>query len=351
MPMRISNVTSVNAICPCGNYRRGVLSRVTSMFAGRGISLPGLAVTAGVVAGAFALGLAAGWITDGLPQRLRAEDTPTESPSPSSGLSPTIEPSVPPLEPITRELTAEDRTAGVVTPAYAFRGEGTFTVVPGTDQPDATKGDVRWVSVAVEDGVAADDAAFRDYVLDVLNDNRAWGTDGVLQFVATDGVADYRVLLASPYTTAAVCPDPHVAEEVGPVTNASSSPSPAAEADAAPQISREAMSDAAEQEEETQYDRLCSDEGVIVLSIYDWTAGLPAYLDDYSGARNYMLLHRLGHLMGLPDTACATGRAAVMDLQSDDLPEGCEVNPWPYPDAPATLPTPSPSPTAAKVAP
>ena len=318
------------------------------MFAGRGISLPGLAVTAGVVTGAFALGLAAGWITDGLPQRLRVEPTPTETPSPTSGISPTIEPSVPPLEPITRDLTDEDRAAGVVTTLYAVRGEGTFTVVPGTDQPDAARGDVRWVSVAVEDGVAADDEAFRDYVLDVLNDNRAWGTDGVLQFVATDGVADYRVLLASPYTTAAVCPDPHVAAQVGPVTNASSTPSPDAEADAAPQLSSEATADAADPEAETRYDRLCSDDGVIVLSIYDWTAGLPAYLDDYSGARNYMVLHRLGHLMGREDTACATGRAAVMDLQRDDLPEGCEVNPWPYPGAPATLPTASPSPTAAE---
>lgn len=322
-----------------------------SMFAGRGISLPGIAVTAAVVAAAFGLGLLAGWVTDGLPERLRAEPTPTASPSPTFAFSPTVEPSVPPREPITRDLTADDRAAGVVSTDYAFRGDGTFTVVPGTDQPDADKGDVRWVSVAVEDGVSADDGAFRAYVLEVLNDNRAWGTDGTLQYVATDGVADYRVLLASPYTTAAACADPHVAAQVGPVTNTSPTPAPDAEPAVAPQASGESVNGPTESPADSPYDNLCSEDGVIVLSIYDWTAGLPAYEDDYSGARNYMLLHRVGHLMGREDSECTSGRAAVMDLQRDGFPEECEVNPWPYPDAPAVPPGPTPSPTPTEAAP
>jgi hypothetical protein len=135
------------------------------------------------------------------------------------------------------------------------------------------------------------------------------------------------------------------------VTNASSTPSPDAEADTAPGATGADVTgadDAATQEPEGG---LCSEDGVIVLSVYDWTAGLPAYIDDYSGARNYMLLHRLGHLMGREDTACAAGRAVVMDLQYDDFPEGCEVNPWPYPDAPAASPTPTPSPTATQATP
>ncbi len=330
-------MTSVNGVYPCGNYRRGVLQRGKTMFAGRGISLPGLAVTAGVVVVAFGLGLTAGWITDGLPERLRAEPTPSASPTPTPPVGPTVEPSVPPLEPVTRDLTIDDRAAGLLSADYVVRGDGTFSLVPGKNEPDPSKGDVRWVSFSVEDGVSADAAAFRGYVMSVLNDNRAWGTEGNLQYVATDGVADYRVLLASPYTTAAVCPDPHVAVAVGPVTEASPSPSPSSAA-AAPLQSDEAQDDSA-------YDRLCSSDGVIVLSVYDWIAGLPAFADDFSGARGYMVLHRLGHLMGREDSACATGRAEVMDLQVDALPEGCEVNPWPYPDAPAALPTPSPTPS------
>ncbi len=313
------------------------------MFAGRGISLPGLAVTAGVVVVAFGLGLVAGWITDGLPARLQGEPTPSASPSPSVEVGPTIEPSLPPLEPVTRDLTVDDRTAGLVTTDYVVRGDGTFTVVPGKDEPDDAKGDVRWVSFAVEDGVSADDQALRGYVMSVLNDNRAWGTGGQLQFVGTDGVADYRVLLASPYTTAAVCPDQHVAVAVGPVTEASPTPSADSTADVAPQATGETVNGATESQSASRYDHLCSDDGVIVLSAYDWTAGLPGFAEDYAGAREYLVLHRLGHLTGREDSACATGRAEVMDLQRDALPEGCEPNPWPYPDAPAVLPTPSPA--------
>lgn len=340
-------MTSVNGVCPYGNYRRGVLQRVKTMFAGRGISLPGLAVTAGVVVAAFGLGLVVGWITDGLPARLHAEPTPSASPSPSVGLSPTIEPSLPPLDPIDRELTVDDRTAGVITTAYVVRADGTFTVVPGKDEPDDSKGDVRWVSFAVEDGVSIDAEAFRGYVMSVLNDNRAWGTAGQLQYVATDGVADYRVLLASPYTTAAVCADQHVAVEVGPVTEASATPSPSPAEVIAPQASGDAVDGATAAPADSLYDHLCSDDGVIVISAYDWTAGLPGFADDYAGARQYLLLHRLGHLLGREDSVCVGGRAATMDLQHDVLPEGCEVNPWPYPDAAPVLPTPTPSPAAA----
>jgi hypothetical protein len=352
--MRISNVTSVNDVCPCGNYRRGVFRRDKAVFAGRGISLPGLAITAGVIVAAFGLGLVAGWITDGLPERLHAEPSPTPTPTPSFGLSPTVEPSLPPLSPITRTLTSDDRAAGIVTTDYVVRGDGTFSVVPGTDVPDENKGDVRWVSVAVEDGVSSDPVALRDFVLGVLNDNRAWGTGGHLQYVATDGVADYRVLLASPYTTAAVCANPHVASPAGPVVEASPSPSPSpspsASASATPSAPSGAVNDVTEPTPDSPYDHLCTKDGVIVLSSYDWTAGYPAYGDDYTGAREYMLLHRLGHIKGREDSECKSGRAKVMDMQRDELPEGCEVNPWPYPDAPEVLPSPSPTPSPSAAA-
>lgn len=342
-------MTSVNGVCPYGNYRRGVLQRVKTMFAGRGISLPGLAVTAGVVVVAFGLGLVAGWITDGLPARLHAEPTPSASPSPSVGLSPMIEPSLPPLDPIIRALTVDDRRAGVITTDYVVRADGTFAVVPGKDEPDDGKGDVRWVSFAVEDGVSIDAEAFRGYVMGVLNDNRAWGTAGQLQYVVTAGVADYRVLLASPYTTAAVCPDQHVAVTVGPVTEASATPSADPAGVIAPQASGGAVNGASEAPSDSQYDHLCSEDGVIVLSAYDWTAGLPGFADDYASARQYLVLHRLGHLLGREDSACTSGRAAAMDIQHDVLPEGCEVNPWPHPDAAPVLPTPTPTPSPVAV--
>jgi hypothetical protein len=262
-----------------------------------------------------------------------------------------VEPSLPPLEAITRELTVDDRTAGVVTTSYVVRGDGTFTVVAGKDEPDDSNRDVRWVSFAVEDGVSVDAQAFRGYVMSVLNDNRAWGSGGQLQYVATDGVADYRVLLASPYTTAAVCPDQHVAVALGPVTEASPSPSADAEAIVAPQAEGAAVNGASPNPSDSPYDRLCSGDGVMVLSSYDWTAGIPGFAEDYVGAREYLVLHRLGHLMGREDSVCKSGRADVMDLQRDVLPEECEANPWPFPDAPPVLPPPTPTPSPAVAAP
>ena len=325
-------MTSVDGDVPYGNYRRGVFRPGKTMFAGRGISLPGFAVTAGVIVLAFGLGLGAGWLTDSLPGILHADPEATPSPSVSHAIVPTVAPSLPPLAPITRELTQEDRDAGVTTTAYKVRGDGTFRVVPGTGVPSPTGGDVRWVSVSVEDGVTADARAFRAFVLNALNSNRGWGSGGSLQFVGTDGVADYRVVLASPYTTAAVCPDPHEAVAVGPVTEATPSATPS------PTPSPTSGSD------DGTAAHLCSQDGVIVLSTYDWTAGLPAYGTDYQGSRVYLLMHRLGLLMGRDETTCASGRADVMDAQQENLSADCQVNPWPYPDAPEVLNTPTPAP-------
>ena len=337
---------------PCGNYRRGVFRPAKTYFANRGISPRSLLVTAGVVLIAFGLGLGAGWLTDGLPAMLRAEPSPSPSPSVSTGIDPVVEPSLPPLAPITRALTADDREAGVTTTDYVVRGEGTFSVVPGTEEPDSAKGDVRWVSVSVEDGVVANGGAFRNYVMDILNANRAWGSGGTLQYVATDGVADYRVILASPYTTEVICPDPHVAVVVGPVTEATASAAPTP-SDVAIADDTAAASGAATEPADSSSTHLCGEDGVIVLSMYDWTAGLPAYGEDYPGARTFMVLHRIGHLRGLEESTCTSGRADIMDSQEQVLPAECQPNPWPFPDAVEELPQPSesPSPVASRVLP
>lgn len=304
------------------------------MFAGRGIALPGFGVTVLVVAGAFGLGVATGWATGLIPDLVQAD--PSASPSPSPTPSPTSDfyPIIPPMEPITRLLTQEDRDAGVMTTEITLRAEGTFSEVPGVGTPDDAAGDVRWVSIAVEDGVTADAAAFKAYVIDTLNANRGWGSAHAVQYVPTDGVADYRIVLASPYTTAVLCPDPHVTVPVGTVADASAEPSPPASANP----------ESANPEADSPWS--CGQGGVIVVSAYDWTAGFAAYAEDYSGSRTYLLNHRLGHLRGRDDVVCAGGRADIMVVQEASIPDGCEVNPWPNPDAPVDLPTPSASPTA-----
>lgn len=302
------------------------------MFAGRGIALPGAGVTLLVVAIAFGLGMAAGWASGLVPALVEADPSPSPSASPVASIVASVEPVLPSMAPITRLLTPEDAAAGVTTTKVQTRADGTITVVPGIGSPVEGDGDVRWVSVAVEDGVEADAAAFKAYVIETLNANRGWGTGHAVQYVPTTGVADYRIVLASPYTAAVLCPDRHLTRAVASVTEASATPSPAA-------------SEVPDVAVDTPWS--CDQDGVIVISSYDWTAGFPAYSNDYPGARTYLLNHSIGHLLGKDDVECAGGLAGIMVVQEESLPEGCEVNPWPNPAAPIDYVEPSASPTPA----
>ena len=312
-------MTSVDGGSAGTNYRRGVLWRRRRLFAGRGIVLPDLRTTAIVVLSAFVLGVVTGWLTGYIPEMVRADPVVTPSPSEHVGLAPTAEPVLPPMAPINRSLTDADREAGVLTTDIQIKGAGTFAVVPGVDEPVDGAGDVRWVSVSVEDGITADAAAFRSFVMETLNSFKGWGSGGTVQYVATDGVADYRFVLASPYSAAALCPSPHdTIFGNGSAPSDESSPA-AVEGDKAPAV--------------TDSPWLCGEEGVAIISSYDWTAGYPAYGADVTGARQYLLNHLVGHLMGRDEVTCTAGRAEVMSMQEAALVPECEVNPWPFPDA------------------
>ena len=306
------------------------------MFAGRGIALPGFGVTVLVVAGAFGLGVAVGWATGLVPGLVNAEPSASPSASPVASITAAVEPVLPSMAPITRLLTQTDRDAGVTTAKVKTRADGTISVVPGRGSPKTGAGDTRWVSVAVEDGVEADSAAFKSYVIATLNANRGWGTGHSVQFVATDGVADYTIVLASPYTAAILCPNPHFTEPSAPAIDASQTPAPSA-------------NPSPDADVESPWS--CQQDGVIVISSYDWTAGFPAYGADYPESRWYTLNHHVGHLLGRDDVECAGGVADVMVIQEAVLPDGCEVNPWPNPGAPvdfvASSASTSPSPSSA----
>ena len=274
--------------------------------------------------GALAAGLLVGWITTLVPGLLNAvEVTPSATPTPSVTAPEGV--SVPTLEPILRDLDDADLAAGVTTLAYTYQGSGTFTTLTTKGEPESNGVPVRWVSIAVEDGIEAYPAAFVEYVLEALSDNRGWGSDGRLQFVPTDGVADYKIMLASPFTAAAICPDNHVAVVSGPVTDASATPDPDAQATEAPGLTGGDDPDGATTS-------VCATDGEIVISMYEWTAGFPAFGQDRDAARNYLLNHQLGHLFGRGETACVADRADVMDDQRL-TPFPCTANPWPYPDA------------------
>jgi len=297
--------------------------RSESLFAGRGIPWRPIVVAAIVVVVAFVAGIGVGWGTGKVPALYRAATSPSASPSasPEPSASPSV--SVAPLEPITRDLTSADAQAGVNTTLFTFHGEETFSPIPGEGEPVDDKGPVRLVRIDVEDGIGVDSGSFAEYVMSTLNDPRGWGSEGRLQFVQTQGVPDLRVVLASPYTAALSCPTPHA---VGRGVAAAVEPS--AEADASPSASA------------SQALSTCADRGAVAISQYDWIAGLPGYGEDFVGARQYLISHGAGHVLGEAEVTCAGGTAVVMVDQRDPV-EDCDVNPWPFPDA--ELPSASPS--------
>lgn len=293
------------------------------LFAGRGIrarSIPGGIL---LVALAFGVGIGAGWLTSLVPDFYNALTAPEPSVTPSPSASPLPSPTaaIPTPEPIVRELDDDDLLAGLLDLDVPFRGEGTFSVIPGETEPTEGAGTVRWVRIEFEDGLSVNQTALADFVLDTLNDNRGWGSEGRMQFVETEGVPDVRILFASPYTSEVLCTDPHLSAATGPVAEES-------EAADAPEATSPDASPTAEAQPET-----CASQGVIVISQYDWAAGLPTYGEERrQDSRRYLLGHFVGHMLGNDDQACRGGAAPLMVDQEGALGD-CSPNPWAYPSA------------------
>ena len=283
------------------------------VFASRGIARPGLLVTIVTIVAAFAIGIAAGWGTTLFADRYNASPTPSPSPSasPSPSITPTYDVSVPPLEPVTREIDAEDKAAGLRTLDFPYKADGTFTPVPAGAAGTADTDIVAFVRIDVEDGLQMIDGTLAMFVMSALNDPQGWGVEGPTTFVQTEGVPDVRVVFASPYTAAALCPDPHQAAVLTPTESPSPSPSPS-------------LSDAGMTVQ-------CAQESTIVVSVYDWIQGLKPFKDDRTSARVYFLNHGLGHVLGKPDVSCKKGVADVM-VNQVKLAKACKPNPWPFPD-------------------
>ena len=290
--------------------------RSRGLFAGRRIGRPGPWVTVVAIAAAFALGIGAGWLTGLVPDlyaRWNASPEPSVSPSPSASATPEV--SVGPVEPITRELDDADTLAGLTTLAVPDRGDGTLSIVSGATPETEGGGPVRYVRVEFEGGLGVASAALATFVMDTLNDPRGWGSQGRQQFVRTDGAADVRIVLASPYTAATLCRPTDVAPTAEPSSVPSATPSA---------------------------DLPCETQGIVPLSLYDWAAGLSRFGEERTSSRQYQLAHGAGYVLGEESATCESGRASVMVVQQT-MSDQCTVNPWPFPDAPvpATSATPA----------
>src|SRR5690606_3794052 len=140
-----------------------------------------------------------------------------------------------------------------------------------------------------------------------------------LQYARTEGVADYRVVFASPLTAATMCGDFVPREFTGTAT-----PEPTAEAGAGGEVAAAStltpgptptVSPSPSPSEAT-----CEERGMIVISIYDWAAGLERFASARSDSRAYLLMHEMGLLKDNPVDECTSGRASVM-VDQRSLPE------------------------------
>jgi hypothetical protein len=281
------------------------------LFAGRGIALKSLGAALIVIVVAFAVGIAAGWGTSLFANVLEpTPPSPSPSLSPSPSATPTMDVSVPPMDPITRSIDEADRVAGLRTLAFPVQGDGTFTTAPAPDATPPDSGIVQYVRIDVEDGLQMANGKLSAFVMAALNDAQGWGHEGPTTYIQTDGAPDVRIVLASPYTAAALCPTPH---EPAPLTP-SASPSPST----SPTVSQPPIT------------VQCATQGAIVVSVYDWIQGVSGFAENRTDARIYLLNHGLGHILGNPDVGCKKGVADVM-VNQQELPAKCTPNPWPFP--------------------
>ncbi|WP_062076804.1 DUF3152 domain-containing protein [Demequina globuliformis] len=322
--------------------------REKGLFAGRGIHLPSLKAIALTVGCAFVAGIAVGWGTGLVGGNLAAPE-PSVTPTPTAEPTSTVDVSLPPLEPLDRELDDADRDAGITSLVVPEAGDGVYTTVTADAEATGSAQAVRYVRVDVENGLALQGDAVAAFVLDSLNDPRGWGASGRYEYVPTTGAADIRVALATPYTAAATCPTPHAPASVGaqPTATAQDSAEPSEDGSAEPSAEPSGAPSSSATAASPVEDGTCADRGLIMISAYDWAAGLDAYGDDRQGARDYFLNHGVGHVLGEEDGICASGRALVMTDQRE-LSDDCEPNPWPFPDQPLPDPSASPSPTATR---
>lgn len=191
----------------------------------------------------------------------------------------------------TRPGTAlADRAAGVLSGRVPDSGDGRLVTVPG-DVRAPGRGRVLRVRVQVEGGLPVAPAAFADFVLGTLNDDRGWGHGGTLRFARTDGAADIRVVLASPELSAAMCRPLRTGGTLS-----------------------------------------CRNGDAVVLTWYRWAKGSADYGRDRTGYRRYVVSHEVGHALGRGHVDCpGRGRLAPTMMQQTKGLRGCRPNPWPNP--------------------
>lgn len=178
------------------------------------------------------------------------------------------------------------------TPAIPERGPGTFRIAAQTVSERETVGAGESVTytVEIEHGVPFDQAAVARSVDRTLADPRGWTANGGEAVRRVTGRADFRIVVATPATTDALC----------------------APLDTGGRLS-------------------CRNGNLVVLNAWRWANGADAYRS-VAQYRRYLVNHEFGHALGNSHRDCDEpgGLASVMVQQTKGL-QGCRANPWPFP--------------------
>ncbi|MEU3556808.1 DUF3152 domain-containing protein [Streptomyces fragilis] len=201
-------------------------------------------------------------------------------------------------------LTYKQRMGLVYDLSPTLAGPGTFTSVPGTEEPPR-EGDEFTYRVDVEDELALDGELFADAVHKTLNDDRSWAHDGLAFKRVPKGAdkdPDFVITLASPGTTAEWCARSGLDTTVDNVSCDSASTSR------------------------------------VMINAYRWARGSETYGDRRIHSYRQMLInHEVGHRLGYGHVECAKdgGLAPVMQQQTKFLDHDgihCRPNAWAYPN-------------------
>lgn len=201
-------------------------------------------------------------------------------------------------------LSYKQRMGLVYDLSPTLAGPGTFTSVPGTEEPPR-EGDEFTYRVDVEDELGLDGELFAEAVHKTLNDDRSWAHDGLAFKRVPKGAdkdPDFVITLASPGTTADWCARSGLDTTVDNVSCDSASTSR------------------------------------VMINAYRWARGSETYGDRLIHSYRQMLInHEVGHRLGYGHVDCAKdgGLAPVMQQQTKFLDHDgihCRPNAWAYPN-------------------
>ena len=186
---------------------------------------------------------------------------------------------------------------------FPASGPGTFTVVESEGEVLGESGPLLRYRVAVEDGIEIDEQALAGFVDQTLGHPQGWTAGGERRFQRVEEGHDFTIYLATSGTTEQMC------ATGGLVVSASGLPDGGVS---------------------------CRLSGKVILNLSRWRLSVPHFVDaevPLVTYRRMLINHEVGHQLGFGHAGCpgAGEPAPVMQQQTISL-DGCEANPWPYPE-------------------